>query len=318
VRLTAHENNREGGYLMSKANKGVYAAAITPIGANGEPDLNGLVRYCQHLLATGCDGVAPLGTTGEAASLPYPFRLSVPDALAKAGILPGTVILGAGSPSTGDAISLGRAALAAGYPNLLVLPPYYTKGPSEAGLYAYYAGIIDALGDDRLRLYLYHIPQVTAVAIPVTLVHRLRAAFGQIIAGIKDSSGSFESAKSYLGPEDFDVYPSTEAALSDALEAGCAGVISGSTNVSSDLAHQVLHARGPEREALQKKLTDFRQTIQKFPLIAAVKQVQAWRTNDPNWLRMLPPLDSLSPEQTTALKTEMERLKMIGRSREAA
>ncbi len=86
--------------------------------------------------------------------------------------------------------------------------------------------------------------------------------------------------------------------LPEGLAAGCAGVISGSTNVSAALAHQVLRTSGAERDALQAKLTDFRQTIQKFPLIPAVKQVHAWRTNDAGWLRMLPPLRGLSAEQT--------------------
>jgi 4-hydroxy-tetrahydrodipicolinate synthase len=303
---------------MRKAKKGVYAAAITPIDAAGEPDLKGLAAYCQDLLASGCDGVAPLGTTGEAAALPFAFRLRVPEALAEASLADDAVILGAGSPSVADAIAIGKAALAAGYPNLLVLPPYYTKDPSEDGLYDYYLRIIEALSDDRLRLYLYHIPQVTAVAIPLTLVLRLREKFGRIIAGIKDSSGDFESAKSYVGPEDFDVYPSTEAVLSEALKIGCAGVISGSTNVSSALAHKVLHTAGADRQALQEKLTDFRLTIQKFPLIPAVKQVQAWRTKDSGWLRILPPLRNLSSQQAASLKLEMERLGMIGNKREAA
>lgn len=302
---------------MTKARKGVYAAAITPIDPNGDPDLSGLVAYCQGLLTAGCDGVAPLGTTGEAAALPFSFRMKVPAALAAAGIAADRVILGVGSPSVGDAIALGKAALAAGYLNLLVLPPYYTKDPSENGLYDYYARIIDTLGDDRLRLYLYHIPQVTAVAIPLTLVGRLRDGFGAIIAGIKDSSGSFDSAKSYLGPIDFDVYPSSEAVLSDALAAGCAGVISGSTNICAALAHQVLNVGVAQRPALQAKLTDFRQTIQKFPLIPAVKQIHAWRTGDDGWLRMLPPLHGLSGEQSAALAIEMTRLGQIGAARAA-
>jgi hypothetical protein len=49
-----------------------------------------------------------------------------------------------------------------------------------------------------------------------------------------------------------------------------------------------------------------------------VKQVHAWRKNDAGWLRMLPPLTNLSNEQVSALKREMERLGMIGASREAA
>ncbi|MBY0380374.1 MAG: dihydrodipicolinate synthase family protein [Xanthobacteraceae bacterium] len=302
---------------MKKAKKGVYAATITPINGNGEPDLDALIGYCQEIVATGC-GVAPLGTTGEAAALPFAFRMLVPDALAKAKVAADSVILGAGSPSVGDAIAIGKAALAAGYSNLLVLPPYYTKDPSEDGIYDYYARLIDAIRDDRLNLYLYHIPQVTAVPITLSLVKRLREKFGRLVAGIKDSSGSFESAKSYVGDEDFDVYPSSEATLSDALKAGCSGVISGSTNISASLAHKVFQARGSEREALQERLSDFRTTIQKFPLIPAVKQIHAWRKNDVGWLRMLSPLRNLSDEQSSALKQEMARLGMIGVSRDAA
>jgi 4-hydroxy-tetrahydrodipicolinate synthase len=303
---------------MSKAKKGVYAAAITPIDADGEPDLKGLVDYCRELIAAGCDGVAPLGTTGEAAALPFLFRQRVPEALAAAGIAPDAVILGAGSPSPGDAIAIGKASLAAGYCNLLVLPPYYSKDPSDEGLYDYYSRIIEALGHNNLHLYLYHIPQVTMVPISHALVARLRDKFGRIIAGIKDSSGNFDSARSYVGPEDFDVYPSTEAVLTAGLAAGCAGVISGSTNISAALARDVLRASGAEREALQARLTDFRQTVQKFPLIPAVKQVHAWRSNDAGWLRMLPPLRGLSAEQTALLRREMERLGQIGGARDAA
>lgn len=302
---------------MKKAKKGVYAATITPINANGEPDLDGLIGYCQEIVATGC-GVAPLGTTGEAAALPFSFRLRVPEALAAAKLPADSVILGAGSPSVGDAIAIGKAALAAGYPNLLVLPPYYTKDPSEDGIYDYYARLIDGIRDDRLNLYLYHIPQVTAVPITLNLVKRLREKFGRLVAGIKDSSGSFESAKSYVSDADFDVYPSSEATLSEALKAGCAGVISGSTNISAVLAHEVLQARGSEREALQGRLSDFRMTIQKFPLIPAVKQIHAWRKNDAGWTRMLSPLRNLSNEQSSMLKQEMTRLGMIGASRDAA
>jgi 4-hydroxy-tetrahydrodipicolinate synthase len=100
--------------------------------------------------------------------------------------------------------------------------------------------------------------------------------------------------------------------LTDAIAIGCKGVISGSTNLSAGLARQVLDASGPERKALQGKLSDFRQTIQKFPLISAVKQVHAWRTGDDGWLRMLPPLRPLSVNQTASLRAEMDRVGALG------
>lgn len=296
---------------MTKARRGVYAAAVTPIRENGEPDMERLVAHCRHLLVDGCDGVAPLGTTGEGTALPFTFRLQVPLALAKADIPSDAVIMGIGSPSVGDAIAMARGSLGAGFPNLLVLPPYYTKSPSEDGLYDYFAQIIETTRDESLRIFLYHIPQVTSVAIPATLVRRLRTTFGQMIGGIKDSSGDFQSAKSYLGMDDFDVYPSSEAMLSEALGAGCAGVISGSTNISAALARKVLRSAAAERETFQIRLSELRHALQKFPLIAAVKQVQAWLSQDPAWERLLPPLRRLSDHDASALRQDMERLGVL-------
>ena len=303
---------------MGRAKRGIYAAAITPLMPAGDIDLSRLAQHCKALLATGCDGVAPLGTTGEAPALAFNARIRVPEALAKAGLPGDAVLLGVGSPAVADVIDMARASLAAGYPNLLVLPPFYTKHPDEDGLFDFYARVIEKVADDRMQVYLYHIPQVTAVPIPLALVHRLRKRFGSAVAGIKDSSGDFESAKSYLAVDDFDVFPSTEAVLTDALEAGCAGVISGTTNVSGLLAQAVFRAPAVERAQMQPALTDMRSTLQRFPLIPAVKQIQAWRDADDRWLAMLPPLRPLSAPQVAALRTEAERLGLIQRGRSVA
>ena len=70
-----------------KARRGIYAAAISPFDENGRLDTAKLVDYCQYLLTTGgCDGVAPVGTTGEGTSVALPDRLALPQAFAQAGI----------------------------------------------------------------------------------------------------------------------------------------------------------------------------------------------------------------------------------------
>ena len=81
---------------------------------------------------------------------------------------------------------------------------------------------------------MYHFPQMSQVPLSAALVTRLRAEFGPIIAGLKDSSGDFEQSRAIIEAtggvaEDFDVYPSSEAMLWDGLAIGSAGVISGST-----------------------------------------------------------------------------------------
>ena len=47
---------------------GVYCAAVTPVTDDLAPDHAAFVAHCRRLLDDGCDGIAMLGTTGEANS----------------------------------------------------------------------------------------------------------------------------------------------------------------------------------------------------------------------------------------------------------
>ena len=53
----------------------------------------------------------------------------------------------------------------------------------------------------------------------------------------------------------------------------------------------------------------------KYPLMAAMKQAEAWRSNDDEWTRMAPPLVALNAVQKQALR---EDLKTHLRQEEAA
>jgi 4-hydroxy-tetrahydrodipicolinate synthase len=298
-----------------KARRGIYAAAVTPFDENGHVDSAKLVAYCQHLLTDGgCDGVAPTGTTGEGTSCALADRLALPEAFAKAGIETDRVIFGTGAPASLDCLALTKAACAAGYTNVLVLPPYYYKNPSDDGLYAYYANLIDGVGRDDLRVYLYHFPQMSAVPLSVDLVLRLKADFGPVIAGLKDSSGDFEQSAAFIKATggidaDFDVFPSSEAMLWDGLALGSAGIISGSTNVFAAKVQVALKApEGPERDAAMALVKEARAMAGKYPLMAAMKQLESWRSGDDNWARMAPPLAPLSDTQKTSLRADLDAL----------
>lgn len=294
---------------MTKAKHGVYAAAITPIDVHGAPDGAALVRHCQRLLADGLDGVAPLGTTGEGNSLPLSFRLDVPAVFADAGLRSDEVIFGTGACAVADAVKTTQASLGAGYPNVLVLPPFYLKNVSDDGLYAYYARIVEEVADPRLRIYLYHFPQMSMTPISVDLITRLKRDFGAVIAGLKDSSGNYEGTLRFVSAaDDFDVFPSGEGVLLKAVEAGCAGVISATTNASARLVRRTLNAKGPERAALQERLGAVRAAIAKHPLSPALKQVEAWRSGDNAWRRVLPPLVELPAEAARTLRADLDAL----------
>lgn len=296
---------------MTKARRGIYAAAISPFDGAGRLQTDRLIAYCQHLLSDGgCDGVAPTGTTGEGTSVAMADRLALPAAFAAAGIETDRVIFGTGAPALPDCVALTRAACEAGYVNALVLPPYYYKGPSDDGLFAFYARLIEQVGRDDLRIFLYHFPQMSQVPFSTDLVLRLRAEFGPVIAGLKDSSGDFEQSRGFIeatgGVEsDFDVYPSSEAFLWQGLSIGAAGIISGSTNVTAPLVQAARQAaEGAAREAAMERVRRARATAAKYPLMAAMKTLEAWRSGDEAWLRMQPPLVPLGEAQKTALKTD--------------
>ncbi len=300
---------------MSKARRGVYAAAVSPFNADGSLAIPKLIAYCEHLLSDGgCDGVAPTGTTGEGTSVSMQDRLALPEAFAKAGIERDRVIFGTGAPATGDCIALTKAAYDAGYINVLVLPPYYYKGVSDDGLYSYYAQLVDAIGKDDLRIYMYHFPQMSQVPLSPELVVRLRKSFGPIIAGLKDSSGDFEQSRAIVEAtggvaEDFDVYPSSEAMIWDGLSIGTAGTISGSTNIFANKVQTAIKAaEGTDRDAAMEAVKNARAVASKYPLMPAMKQAEAWRTGDDEWTRMAPPLVPLAPAQSEAFRADLNAL----------
>ena len=271
---------------MTKARRGIYAAAISPFAEDGSLDAAKLVDYCRWLVSEGgCDGVAPLGTNGEGNSIAFRERLALPAAFIDTGLAADQVIFGTGACATADATALTRAALDAGFPNVLVLPPFYYKSPSEDGLYASFARLIEGVGDNRLRVYLYHFPQMSMTPIPVAVVTRLKADFGPIIAGLKDSSGDFSQTEAFVQSTggldgDFDVYPSSEALLFDALAAGCAGIISGSTNAFGAKTRAARAATGADRDTAIAAVKAARTLATRYPMVATMKRIQAWRTGD--------------------------------------
>ncbi len=306
---------------MSKARKGVYAATITPVATDGTPDIPRLVGYSKRLIEEGLDGVAPAGTTGEGNSLPMRSRMEMPAAFAEAGLAGDQVIFGTGSCAADDAVLMTKACVEAGYNNVLVLPPFYLKNAPEDGLFAYYARLIEGVGTGDLRVYLYHFPQMSMTPIPLTLIPRLKAEFGPVIAGLKDSSGDFEGSLAYAAvADDFDVFPSNEGVLLEALERGCGGVISATTNASASLARRALSASGTNAQQAQRLLHEVRTVISKHPLSAALKQIEAWRSGDDSWRMVFPPLVPLARDRAEALRRDLEEigLEQIGMSKELA
>ncbi|HKD66634.1 MAG TPA: dihydrodipicolinate synthase family protein [Candidatus Binataceae bacterium] len=290
--------------------RGVFAAALTPLNAALEPDTSMLVAHCRWLLEQGCDGVVPIGTTGEGNSLSVRQRLTIVEAIKRAGIPMTRFIIGTGSCALADAVEMTRAATEAGAAGVLVIPPFYYKEPSEEGLARFYSELIDRVNDGRLRLYLYHFPQLSTVAITPGLIKRLLAAYPRTIAGLKDSSGDWPySARLLQEFPGFDVFSGSEGYLLANLRGGGAGCISANVNVTAPVARKVFLAWREEQAAqLQKELDGTRAVLDKYPLPAAVKHVMAAISGNPGWNRILPPNRPLTEQQGRELMASLAAL----------
>ena len=290
--------------------RGVIAPNLTPF----EDDLTiaeGLfLDHAEWLLAEGCAGLAPFGTTGEALSLGVDERMATLEAMVRRGIDPAKLVPGTGLTNLPDTVKLTRHAFDQGCAGAMVLPPFYYKGVPEDGLYAYFARLIEAVDRPALRLYLYHIPQVAGVGIPPAVARRLHADFPEVVVGIKDSSGDWENTKQLLAIEDFIVYPAQETTLIQGHQLGAAGCISATANLNPAAIARLIGTieAGSPDAGLNEEVTAFRKLIAGAGPIPAQKALLARWTGDARWARTRPPILPMPAAQAVQLAEQVAAL----------
>jgi 4-hydroxy-tetrahydrodipicolinate synthase len=277
---------------------GVWAPALTPFQADLAPDARRMVRHCQWLLSQGCSGLAVFGTTSEANSLSIDEREQLLETLLAEGIPADRVIPGTGCCAISDSVRLTRHAVRRGCAGVLMLPPFYYKGVSDEGVFRNFAEVIERVADSRLRVYLYHIPQMSLVGFGPKLVERLLQAYPGVIAGMKDSSGDLGHTRTMLeqfGSQGFDVFVGSERFLLANLRGGGVGCITATGNVNpAAIARLYREWQSPDAERLQQELNAIRGVVEKFPVIPALKAIVAHHAADTAWNKVRPPLVELS------------------------
>lgn len=270
---------------MSDGISGLWVALATPLGAGGLVDHGALVRHSRLMMDEGCEGLVPFGTTGEGTSFSAGERLGAVEALLKAGISPGQICLGTGCPAITDTIDMTKGALALGLRHVLVLPPYFYRDADDQGIEDAFAAIIDGVGDERLQMNLYHIPQVSGVGVPAAAVGRLRARYGAVLAGVKDSSADFAQFRAFrAAAPDVPVVVGNEADIGRAVAEGGAGTICGMVNVAPGLVRAMFKdaaAAGPMAAAI---------ALMQGPFVPTLRSILAAQSGDDEWLRCRPPL----------------------------
>ena len=293
---------------MTKHIKGVFCAAATPIGEDGAPDLGRMARHASQLISDGCDGVALLGTTGEANSFSVAERQEIVEAMVGAGIPPDRLMPGTGTCAIPDTVALTRHALSLGITCVVMLPPFYYKQPTDEGLFAAYSDVVEKVADPRLRIVLYHFPQMSSIPLGLPLIERLVSRYPETIVGIKDSSGDAANMERMVRAlPGFSVFVGADPLMRDLLAIGAAGCITATSNlVAEQLAIVFRHHADPLRkeevDAAQERIVKMRAIATRFAQIPAIKAMLATRYKDAPWARVRPPLIPLDSAQIAELE----------------
>jgi 4-hydroxy-tetrahydrodipicolinate synthase len=289
---------------------GVLSPVVTPFKDDLSPDPERLVQHCRWLLSQNA-GLAVFGTTSEANSLSVEEKTSLLDQLVDTGIESSRLLSGTGHCALTDTVKLTAHAVSLGCAGVLMLPPFYYKGVSDDGLYRSFAEVIERVGSNDLRVYLYHIPPIAHVGIPPHLVERLVTQYPETVVGIKDSSGDWDNTDALLqlDLDDFRVFAGSETFLLQNMRGGGAGCISATANINPAAIHDLYENWQSEKaETMQAELDAVRSTVEKYPMIPALKSVIGNLRGEAQWETVRPPLLALADDQKTELLDALHAL----------
>ncbi|MEW6400499.1 MAG: dihydrodipicolinate synthase family protein [Chloroflexota bacterium] len=291
---------------------GIYAAAVTPLKPDSTFDFESIPVLLNFLASRGCHGVLIFGTTGEGPSFSPSERESYLRAAAMAGrSIPGFRLLaGTGTPSLSETIDLTKLAFDLGFDGVVVLPPYYFRKASDDGLFNWFSELIHkAVPSDKYILG-YHFPGVAGIGFSLDLLARLKDAFPDQFAGIKDSSHD-ESLALELGKRfgsDLTVFSGTDSHFHLALQNGASGAITAPANILSPGLREIwdLYCAGQDPSAAQTRVTEQRHVLENYmPFPPSLKALMNRLFDLPRWA-VKPPLEEIGEDKEIRAAKELE------------
>ncbi len=217
---------------------GCIVALVTPMHEDGSLDWNSLDALVDWHVAMGTDGIVPVGTTGESATVDVKEHAQIIERVVNQvnGRLP--VIAGTGANATLEAVELTQMARDAGADACLLVTPYYNK-PTQEGLYQHYKLVAETVDIPQI---LYNVPGRTACDMLPETVARLSAL--ENVVGITEATGDVRRTLDILElcGSDVVVYSGDDATAVDLILNGARGTISVTANVAPDLMAEVCQA----------------------------------------------------------------------------
>ena len=298
--------------------KGIFSAALTPINENYSINSQLFYSHCKWLLSQGVDGLSIFGTTGEANAFNVDEKINALKYLINSKINPNKLMPGTGQCSVSDTVKFTKKCADLKVRAVLVLPPFFYKNVSDEGVIDYYKRIVEEVGDNHLHYILYHIPQISGVAISFDVIEKLTRLYPNNIVGMKDSSGNLENmlkVTKYFN--NFSLFCGSDSLALKVCKRGGAGAITATSNISAKLLSFILNNYKNESsindfqeyQFLQEKI---RETVFTDEPIRVLKALMSIKNNDQGWNRVNPPLqkiiDPSSNKTVIALKELLKKM----------
>ena len=199
----------------------LLTAMVTPFDKDGAIDWDGVARLAEHLVATGHDGIAVNGTTGEAPTTKSSEKLEIIRVVKSVVGSKVSVLSGAGDNETSYTVEQAKRSEDAGADGLLVVVPYYNK-PPQAGVEAHFRAVAAAT---TLPIMMYDIPGRTGIEIENDTIVRLFDSVDNIVA-LKDAKGNSASTSWVIQRCGIPVYSGDDILNLPLLAVGAVGFVS--------------------------------------------------------------------------------------------
>lgn len=203
---------------------GILPAITTPFDESGAVDHAFLSKHVTQMIDAGCQGIVPLGSLGETATLTFDEKCAVMKTVVGAIGTRGVVTPGIAGLSTADAIRLAQAAEEAGCHGLMVLPPYaYSTDWRE--MKAHVAAVMRATA---LPCMLYNNPIAYKTDFLPHQVAELASEFPNLLA-VKESSADIRriaAIRALIG-ERLNILVGVDDLIVEGIAAGAVGWVAG-------------------------------------------------------------------------------------------
>jgi dihydrodipicolinate synthase/N-acetylneuraminate lyase len=228
--------------------RGIITAMITPLTL----DRQGVKRLIEHLIAGGVHGLFPLGTTGEAFSLPMELRMEMITEVCRLAEGRVPVVVCVTNTSLVEATRLAQKAKDCGAAAIATAPPnYYPLSQDEILRY-----VEKLVRQAQMPLLLYNAPGNTHHVIAAETVRQ--AAEIENIIGLKDSGMDMQYFRevqgALAGRGDFSLLVGPEELLVECLLLGGHGSMAAGSNIYPQLFVNLFNAAMAGDTARVKKL----------------------------------------------------------------